>query len=211
MKSIFFFNKVGLKKPNPWGLFDMHGNISEWTLDMHDVRAYQKYSGTLADNPYEKPTKLYPRVVRGGSWMNSDFKLRSASRQVSSKQWKKQDPQIPRSIWWHTDAQFVGFRDGTRRMMLNNKEYFQFGTLDLFGMMILLILNYTKEELPLLPNIHGQETKSLLMILKEPGDLRYDATIMTHYEGIELKFPYFKKLQNLDQVHSLRSSHPENI
>ena len=42
--------------------------------------------------------------------MNSDFKLRSASRQVSSKQWKKQDPQIPRSIWWHTDAQFVGFR-----------------------------------------------------------------------------------------------------
>ena len=104
------YHKVGLKKPNPWGLFDMHGNISEWTLDMHDVRAYQKYSGTLADNPYEKPTKLYPRVVRGGSWMNSDFKLRSASRQVSSKQWKKQDPQIPRSIWWHTDAQFVGFR-----------------------------------------------------------------------------------------------------
>ena len=45
----------------------------------------------------------------------------------------------------------------------------------------------------------------------EDGDLRYDATIMTHYEGIELKFPYFKKLQNLDQVHSLRSSHPENI
>ena len=104
------YHKVGLKKPNPWGLFDMHGYISEWTLDMHDVRAYQKYSGTLADNPYEKPTKLYPRVVRGGSWMNSDFKLRSASRQVSSKQWKKQDPQIPRSIWWHTDAQFVGFR-----------------------------------------------------------------------------------------------------
>ena len=101
---------VGFLKFISWGLFDMHGNISEWTLDMHDVRAYQKYSGTLADNPYEKPTKLYPRVVRGGSWMNSDFKLRSASRQVSSKQWKKQDPQIPRSIWWHTDAQFVGFR-----------------------------------------------------------------------------------------------------
>ena len=34
----------------------------------------------------------------------------------------------------------------------------------------------------------------------EDGDLRYDATIMTHYEGIELKFPYFKKLQNLDQT-----------
>ena len=104
------YHKVGLKKPNPWGLFDMHGNVSEWTLDMHDVRAYQKYSGCVATNPYEKPTKLYPRVVRGGSWMNSNFKLRSASRQASSKQWKKQDPQIPRSEWWHTDAQFVGFR-----------------------------------------------------------------------------------------------------
>ena len=104
------YHKVGLKKPNPWGLFDMHGNVSEWTLDMHDVRAYQKYSGIIVTNPYEKPTKLYPRVVRGGSWMNSNFKLRSASRQASSKQWKKQDPQIPRSEWWHTDAQFVGFR-----------------------------------------------------------------------------------------------------
>ena len=104
------YHKVGLKKPNPWGLFDMHGNVSEWTLDMHDVRAYQKYLGGVATNPYEKPTKLYPRVVRGGSWMNSNFKLRSASRQTSSKQWKKQDPQIPRSEWWHTDAQFVGFR-----------------------------------------------------------------------------------------------------
>ena len=104
------YHKVGLKKPNPCGLFDMHGNVSEWTLDMHDVRAYQKYSVGVATNPYEKPTKLYPRVVRGGSWMNSNFKLRSASMQASSKQWKKQDPQIPRSEWWHTDAQFVGFR-----------------------------------------------------------------------------------------------------
>ena len=104
------YHKVGNKKPNPWGLHDMHGNVSEWTLDQHDVRSYQKYSNTIAVNPYEKPSKLYPRVVRGGSWMNSNFKLRSASRQASSKQWKKQDPQIPRSIWWHTDAQFVGFR-----------------------------------------------------------------------------------------------------
>ena len=45
----------------------------------------------------------------------------------------------------------------------------------------------------------------------EDGDLRYDATIMTHYEGIELKFPYFKKLQNLDQTYSMRSGHPENV
>jgi hypothetical protein len=29
---------------------------------------------------------------------------------ASNKEWKKQDPQIPRSLWWHTDAQFLGFR-----------------------------------------------------------------------------------------------------
>mgnify|MGYP001170597221 FL=1 len=45
----------------------------------------------------------------------------------------------------------------------------------------------------------------------EDGDLRYDATILTHYEGIELKFPYFKKLQNLDQTYSMRNGHPENV
>jgi len=104
------YQKVGTKKSNPWGIHDMHGNVSEWTLDRHEVRAYEKLKDSITRNPYNPPTKTYPRVVRGGSWMNSDFKLRSASRQPSSKEWKKQDPQIPRSSWWHTDAQFVGFR-----------------------------------------------------------------------------------------------------
>ena len=104
------YHKVGMKKPNKWGLYDMHGNVSEWTLDQYNSKVYDKYSNKNITNPYEKPAKLYPRVVRGGSWMSSSYKLRSASRQVSSKQWKKQDPQIPRSLWWHTDAQFVGFR-----------------------------------------------------------------------------------------------------
>ena len=88
----------------------MHGNVSEWTLDKYEERAYLKYKDTLSFDPYEKPVKIYPRVVRGGSWIDSSSKLRSASRKKSSKEWKKQDPQIPRSIWWHTDAQFVGFR-----------------------------------------------------------------------------------------------------
>jgi formylglycine-generating enzyme required for sulfatase activity len=104
------YHKVGQKNPNAWGLYDMHGNVSEWTLDQYDSKSYYRYLGQNVSNPYEKPTKLYPRVVKGGSWMNSSYRLRSASRQGSSKRWKKQDPQIPRSLWWHTDAQFVGFR-----------------------------------------------------------------------------------------------------
>jgi formylglycine-generating enzyme required for sulfatase activity len=88
----------------------MHGNVSEWTLDAYDTSFYSNSKNEIDNNPYNQPEKLYPRVVRGGSWKSSSYRLRSASRQASSKQWKKQDPQIPRSKWWHTDAQFVGFR-----------------------------------------------------------------------------------------------------
>ena len=104
------YQKVGQKLPNKWGLYDMHGNVSEWTLDAYDTSFYSNSKNEIDNNPYNQPKKLYPRVVRGGSWKSSNYRLRSASRQASSKQWKKQDPQIPRSKWWHTDAQFVGFR-----------------------------------------------------------------------------------------------------
>ena len=36
--------------------------------------------------------------------------LRSAARNHSTSDWKQQDPQLPKSIWYHTDAQFLGFR-----------------------------------------------------------------------------------------------------
>ena len=52
----------------------------------------------------------YDRVVRGGSWDDEAAGLRSAARRASTKDWKAQDPQIPQSIWYLTDASFVGFR-----------------------------------------------------------------------------------------------------
>lgn len=103
------YQKVGQKKPNSWGLYDMHGNVAEWTLDQYIPTAYKKRKKDV-DNPYEAPTKTYPRVVRGGSWMDKPERLRSSSRRPSSKRWKRRDPQIPKSLWWHTDAQFLGFR-----------------------------------------------------------------------------------------------------
>jgi len=104
------YQKVGQKKPNPWGLHDMHGNVAEWTLDAYDAAVYNKRKRTKSVNPFEKPVKTYPRVVRGGSWKDSSDKIRSASRVFSEKGWKMRDPQIPKSKWWHTDASFVGFR-----------------------------------------------------------------------------------------------------
>ena len=88
----------------------MHGNVAEWTLDQYSPKTYYSYVGKTTKNPLNIATKLYPRVVRGGSWMNPDYRLRSSSRLPSNKSWKKQDPQIPKSRWWHTDAQFLGFR-----------------------------------------------------------------------------------------------------
>jgi hypothetical protein len=55
-------------------------------------------------------TKAYPQVARGGAWTDEAPLLRSAARRGSSKEWKAQDPQLPQSIWYHTDADFVGFR-----------------------------------------------------------------------------------------------------
>jgi len=102
---------VGTKKPNPWGLYDMHGNVAEWTLDQYSPKAYAK----LAPGPVEAkaainwPTKTYPRVLRGGSWLLPAEAARSAARQKSEeKEWKLSDPNIPLSPWWYTEEPATG-------------------------------------------------------------------------------------------------------
>lgn len=105
------YQKVGQKKPNPWGLHDMHGNVMEWTLDQYFPDSYAKLPGDKASlNPFVAPTKLYPHVARGGSWEDEAKLLRSAARVKSDPLWKVQDPQLPKSRWYHTDALFLGFR-----------------------------------------------------------------------------------------------------
>lgn len=104
------YHKVGLKKPNSWGLHDMHGNIAEWVLDQYTPVLYEGFPQGETINPLLVPVKEYPRVVRGGSWDDDPEVLRSAARMGSSEEWKRQDPQFPKSIWYHTDAQHIGFR-----------------------------------------------------------------------------------------------------
>lgn len=106
------YHPVGEKQPNPWGLYDMLGNVSEWTLDQYQSDAYSVIAKDMAGevNPWIKPTKLHPRTVRGGSWDDDVEAQRCGCRIESSRKWKERDPQIPKSFWWNTDSPFVGFR-----------------------------------------------------------------------------------------------------
>lgn len=107
------YHQVGKKKPNPWGLYDMHGNVSEWCLDgTYRESGYPMKSTTekIINNPFQAADRRYGRLVRGGSWDSDPEELRSAARLASNSEWKIQDPQIPQSIWFLTDALFVGFR-----------------------------------------------------------------------------------------------------
>ena len=105
------YQKVGKKKPNPWGLYDMHGNVSEWVLDQYDPDYYKtlKAAGVVTD-PWNRATKPYPHSVRGGSWDDDDPILRSAARGQSDRDWKATYPQLPKSIWHLSDWQRTGFR-----------------------------------------------------------------------------------------------------
>jgi formylglycine-generating enzyme len=98
-------HEVGTKKPNPWGLYDMHGNVAEWTLDEYGDDHYAKFADKCV--PCEEaicwPKQLYPRLVRGGSYDDKPAALRSAARKKShDDEWREQDPNFPQSPWWFT-------------------------------------------------------------------------------------------------------------
>lgn len=101
------FQETGKLKPNALGLYDILGNLAEWTTDQYLENGYAEMD---SKDPLTLPAKRYPRVVRGGSYLDDANELRCANRIPSQSAWNQRDPQIPKSKWWLTDGMFVGFR-----------------------------------------------------------------------------------------------------
>jgi formylglycine-generating enzyme required for sulfatase activity len=103
------YHAVKLLQPNAWGLYDMLGNVAEWTIDQYYADYFERIKNN-ANNPIMIPVTKYPITLKGGSFKDDAADVRSASRIPSEKKWNARDPQIPKSKWWNTDAPFIGFR-----------------------------------------------------------------------------------------------------
>jgi len=67
---------VGRKRPNPWGLYDMHGNVAEWCNDRYDPNYYAR---SPSENP-RGPAQGQERVIRGGAWNSNAASCKSTYR-----------------------------------------------------------------------------------------------------------------------------------
>ena len=106
------YHPVKQKKPNNWGLYDMHGDVAEWCMDAYSADWYKQFAGKTVNwkDTINWPTKQYPRVIRGGSWNQEAEECRSAARYGSSAKLNIKDPQLPQSPHWLSDGFWVGFR-----------------------------------------------------------------------------------------------------
>ncbi len=91
--------KVGSYDANEYGLYDMSGNVAEWTNDAYDEAAYQYYNDFNPSFEYnalpDDPPAMKRKVIRGGSWKDINYFL-----QVSTRSYEYQDE----------SKSFIGFR-----------------------------------------------------------------------------------------------------
>ncbi len=130
-------HKVGTKKANAWGLYDMHGNVMEWTIEGYCEKGFAKFAGKSSTLSFfdaiQWPTLAEQRVVRGGGWQDQPELLRCAAKLGSAdEEWKSEDPNVPLSPWWYTSdpARGVGFRLFRSYQPLATEQITKFWELD---------------------------------------------------------------------------------
>lgn len=93
-------NKVGSYEPNEFGLYDMAGNVAEWTISSYDESAYMFTHDMNPDYKYnarpDEPAVMKRKVIRGGSWKDIAYYL-----QVSTRTYEYQD----------SATSYIGFRN----------------------------------------------------------------------------------------------------
>ena len=96
-------------KPNPFGLYNMLGNVKEFCLDWYAPDVYATYPGSVIDPQGASGGKEH--VVRGGSYRSDALDVRINRRDFTRYDaWMVTDPQIPKSLWWYSDNNEVGIR-----------------------------------------------------------------------------------------------------
>jgi formylglycine-generating enzyme required for sulfatase activity len=94
---------------NPFGLKNMLGNAAEYTADWYSPDAYSLLADGATDP--KGPETGEEHVVRGGHFRSDIADVRSAARSATqSEAWLKTDPQMPKSIWWLSDCNYISFR-----------------------------------------------------------------------------------------------------
>jgi len=105
------YRKVGQKKPNPFGLYDIYGNVAEMVIDQYEPAYRQPDARPLDWRAVVRwPDKQYPRIARGGSYDAEAEDCRSARRRHLTVTVNARDCCFPKSPWWWTEGMDIGLR-----------------------------------------------------------------------------------------------------